>query len=796
MNSGSHGRARSTAIGSVPGPKATESIYSFSFETMAPCAAGTDSESSPGTRSRSKSSKSPAGDGIGSAGAGASAAASPEGRREVAAAPSGVRATRAASKGKGKETEEPATTEADTAAGAEECEHATRPIARRPMSPAGATAGTSARRARLPHLLSTAVRVPTLPLQHLRDEDGVLDHRLLGPEEAWPTSDTSCAVSLQGEDGAPGLHVGQLSFTVTEMPRGTCFNRDREMRVEFIQCRGAWIPDASAQPRTTARLLCIFYSDDKPKKKPIAVVEARGGEHQKFWTLFQLALLNQPAKADPKSQHIWEEADLPFQDKKSKSMPRVLLRARMARPEGSADAMPTVTLEVALGPAAFILDRWISAGAKHGNWINEEEYENALVGERPVRALDAFKALRRLLLHMASCEQATGVRLGPDTCEETLNGYAGVRKADVLDKQPPEASGTGSSRPPSHKPAAQDFDLGRLLESISTKGGAAPPSVAAEALGGLRAEALSGLREDCNLYTFQQEGIAWMASREEQGDWLSLHPSWIQLQTAGGTYIYLHKWTGELSARFFPAPRQETCGGMLCDDVGLGKTVQLLGLVLARRPPPDFAVKELPSHTNQVLPIKGTLIVAPEALLPQWESEIRKHTKRGALKACTYLGVGSGSKNVAAAAAAARGAGGSARARSAQLQVEPSAEGEEETGPRVTRQSVRAGDASTSAPHASAPRFEVLARTQRHLFERAAASLEDDDTEVEVEKCDVILCSFETLRDELRKTQRTHGGIGACAPHTHTNTHAHTHTRTHTYIQAWICRWARLGSGE
>ena len=81
------------------------------------------------------------------------------------------------------------------------------------------------------------------------------------------------------------------------------------------------------------------------------------------------------------------------------------------------------------------------------------------------------------------------------------------------------------------------------------------------------------------------------------------------------------------------------------------------------------------------------------------------------------------------AAAAARGAGGSARARSAQLQVEPSAEVEEETGPRVTRQSVRAGDESTSAPHASAPRFEVLARTQRHLFERAAASLEDDDTE-------------------------------------------------------------------
>ena len=55
-------------------------------------------------------------------------------------------------------------------------------------------------------------------------------------------------------------------------------------------------------------------------------------------------------------------------------------------------------------------------------------------------------------------------------------------------------------------------------------------------------------------------------------------------------------------------------------------------------------------------------------------------------------------------------------------------------------------------------RHEVLAATQRHLFE-AIGSSAAATRGVRVEECDLVLCSFETLRDELRKTQRAEGGM-------------------------------------
>lgn len=51
--------------------------------------------------------------------------------------------------------------------------------------------------------------------------------------------------------------------------------------------------------------------------------------------------------------------------------------------------------------------------------------------------------------------------------------------------------------------------------------------------------------------------------------------------------------------------------------------------------------------------------------------------------------------------------------------------------------------------------YEILAQTQRHLFAPVTGSAAAPP----VEQCDLVLCSFETLRDELRKTQRTEGGM-------------------------------------
>ncbi|SMR50890.1 unnamed protein product [Zymoseptoria tritici ST99CH_1E4] len=81
-------------------------------------------------------------------------------------------------------------------------------------------------------------------------------------------------------------------------------------------------------------------------------------------------------------------------------------------------------------------------------------------------------------------------------------------------------------------------------------------------------------------------------------------------------------------------------GGILADDMGLGKTVQSVALILTNpRPAPDAK----PEHKKQKLPGKeigkGTLVVAPLALIKQWEAEIKsKVTRSHALKVLVHHG--------------------------------------------------------------------------------------------------------------------------------------------------------------
>ncbi|KAL1306263.1 hypothetical protein AAFC00_004352 [Neodothiora populina] len=111
------------------------------------------------------------------------------------------------------------------------------------------------------------------------------------------------------------------------------------------------------------------------------------------------------------------------------------------------------------------------------------------------------------------------------------------------------------------------------------------------------------------LLPHQVDGVAWMTDKE----------------------IGVRKKNGVL-------PR----GGILADDMGLGKTIQSVTLILTN-PRPALDAKPPPENPKQKMPIKdvgkGTLVVAPLALIKQWEAEIKdKVDKDHALRVLVHHG--------------------------------------------------------------------------------------------------------------------------------------------------------------
>ncbi|OHE93465.1 SNF2 family domain-containing protein, partial [Colletotrichum orchidophilum] len=77
-------------------------------------------------------------------------------------------------------------------------------------------------------------------------------------------------------------------------------------------------------------------------------------------------------------------------------------------------------------------------------------------------------------------------------------------------------------------------------------------------------------------------------------------------------------------------------GGILADDMGLGKTLQTISLMLSNQKP-ENGEPGWKKHFDGIE--KTTLVVAPLALIRQWESEIKeKVTKSHGLKVCVHHG--------------------------------------------------------------------------------------------------------------------------------------------------------------
>jgi SWI/SNF-related matrix-associated actin-dependent regulator of chromatin subfamily A3 len=109
-------------------------------------------------------------------------------------------------------------------------------------------------------------------------------------------------------------------------------------------------------------------------------------------------------------------------------------------------------------------------------------------------------------------------------------------------------------------------ELDAMLDTLSASAAALPPFDATTGAPALLAR----------LHDFQAAGVAWMLQRETDPDGGQLPPFWSKVKE-NGQDAYLNSITNSSQAEP-PAP---VTGGLLADDMGLGKSLQVLTLILA-----------------------------------------------------------------------------------------------------------------------------------------------------------------------------------------------------------------------
>ncbi|KAI0789257.1 SNF2 family N-terminal domain-containing protein [Abortiporus biennis] len=153
------------------------------------------------------------------------------------------------------------------------------------------------------------------------------------------------------------------------------------------------------------------------------------------------------------------------------------------------------------------------------------------------------------------------------------------------------------------------------------------------------------------LLPFQKRSVSWLLSRENKalsetgeivsrtnadGAILPLH--WSRISLTEDKELYYNCVLGILSETFPDDHSDQSLGGILAEEPGLGKTLECISLISL-----NPSIDRNPEHKSwdpvaklHVKDIKTTLIVTPATLAPQWADEIAAHAPT--LKVLIYEG--------------------------------------------------------------------------------------------------------------------------------------------------------------
>eukprot|EP00010_Vexillifera_abyssalis_P009336 CAMPEP_0201546324 /NCGR_PEP_ID=MMETSP0173_2-20130828/2634_1 /ASSEMBLY_ACC=CAM_ASM_000268 /TAXON_ID=218659 /ORGANISM="Vexillifera sp., Strain DIVA3 564/2" /LENGTH=954 /DNA_ID=CAMNT_0047954953 /DNA_START=468 /DNA_END=3329 /DNA_ORIENTATION=- len=121
-----------------------------------------------------------------------------------------------------------------------------------------------------------------------------------------------------------------------------------------------------------------------------------------------------------------------------------------------------------------------------------------------------------------------------------------------------------------------------------------------------------------NLRAYQKQALSWLIQRElPEQEQRKLHETHLQ--------------ESAIPIDRIPVVR----GGILADEMGMGKTIEMLALIATNLPP--VCRRSTKTPVRNLAPF-ATLVVCPLSVLDQWRAEIERHTHQNALSVYLYHG--------------------------------------------------------------------------------------------------------------------------------------------------------------